>query len=101
MTQTNTTQMNKNTMEKGKVKMIKQTQFTDRYQATGTPYPDKNSCEECEGMGIYPVKKDTLNAEALKSPNGRLLIIGQKDTEEDDWVFVQCPYCNGTRIKKD
>ena len=29
-------------------------ELSDRYNATGTPYPDKDSCHECEGMGLYP-----------------------------------------------
>jgi len=79
--------------------MKKTYQFTDRYQATGTPYPDENSCKECEGMGVYPVRKDNLNTDACNSPTGRLLVIGQVDSKEDNWVFVQCPYCKGTKIK--
>ena len=79
-------------------------EITDRYKATGTPYPDENSCNECEGMGLYPEQKSKLNAEACKSPTGRLLIIGQKERdgslmEEDEFVFVQCPFCNGTKKK--
>jgi len=77
--------------------------ITDRYSATGTPYPTSKSCDECEGMGLYPIEKSELNTEACNSPTGRLLIIGQKEkdntpTPEDEWVFVQCPFCNGTRI---
>jgi hypothetical protein len=79
-------------------------QITDRYEATGTPYPDKNSCEECDGMGCYPLQKATLNKEACKAPDGKLLILGQKEKngkpcEEDGWIFVRCHYCNGTRKK--
>ena len=90
-------------MKDEKIKKIK-IEFTDRYQATGIPYPDENSCDKCEGMGVYPEKKETLNEEACKSPTGRLLIIGQKEKDgspckEDDYVFVQCPFCNGSRKK--
>lgn len=78
--------------------------ITDRYQATGIPYPDENSCDECDGMGVYPEQRDILNKAACESPTGRLLIIGQKEkdgspVEEDGWIFVQCPHCNGTRKK--
>jgi hypothetical protein len=76
-------------------------EIVDRYSATGIPRPTKDSCDKCEGMGVNPEQKATLNEEALKSPTGTLLIIGQKNTEEDDWVFVQCPYCKGTRMKGD
>lgn len=34
-------------------------EFTDRYQAIGIPYPDpKTCCDECDGMGCYPVHRD-------------------------------------------
>ena len=86
-------------MEKEKI------EFTDRYKATGTPYPDKSSCDECEGMGVYPTQAKNLNETACKSPKGRLLVIGQKEKddspmEDDGWLFVQCPVCNGTKKKK-
>jgi hypothetical protein len=60
---------------------------------------------ECEAMGIYPIEKGNLNAEAVKAPEGKLLIIGQKEedgspTEEDNWLFVQCPHCKGTKKKQ-
>lgn len=77
-------------------------EITDRYKATGTPYPDENSCDECEGMGVYPQKKDTLNKEACKAPCGEITIIGQKGKDDkpikdDNWVFIRCPYCKGGR----
>lgn len=80
-------------------------EFTDRYKATGIPYPDENSCNECEGMGLYPLQKERLNEKTCESPNGRLVIIGQKEKDgtpcrEDEWVFVQCPVCEGSRKKK-
>ena len=75
-------------------------EISDRYSATGTPRPDENSCDTCEGMGLYPEQKANLNLEAVKY--GRLIIIGQKDKdgtpeEEDEYVFVRCPVCFGTR----
>lgn len=79
-------------------------EISDRYSATGIPRPDENSCDKCEGMGVIPKTKNGLNASACKSPTGRLLIIGQENEdgspcEEDGWVFVQCPWCSGTRKK--
>ncbi len=74
-------------------------EFTDGY---GGNYPDpKIACSQCEGMGLYPTQKAYLNTEACLSPTGRLIVIGQKEEdgtpcEEDEWVFVQCPHCNGT-----
>ncbi len=32
----------------------------DRYEATGTPYPDEHSCEQCSGMGCYPIKLEPV-----------------------------------------
>ena len=80
-------------------------EFTDRYQATGTPYPDENSCNWCEGMGISPLEKSKLNTEAVRAKGGRLMIVGQidkgqKPMEEDDWVLVGCPECCGSRKKE-
>lgn len=78
--------------------------FEDRYSATGTPYPDENSCDECDGMGLYPVKHENLNEEACKAEDKRLIVIGQVDSdgkalEDDGWSIVQCPVCKGTRKK--
>ena len=82
-------------------------EISDRYSATGTPYPDpKTMCEgECDGMGVYPTQKTNLNKEAVKAKGGRLLIIGQKrknnePVEEDDFVMVKCPECCGSRLKE-
>jgi len=78
-------------------------EFTDRYQATGKPYPDvKTMCKGyCEGMGLYPTEKANLNKEACEAKGGRLTIVGQvnedgKPNEENDSVFVECPDCKGT-----
>lgn len=78
-------------------------EFTDRYKATGTPYPTKDSCDERDGMGVYPQRVSSLNEEACKYPSG-LLVIGQKEKdgtpcEEDGYVFVRCPVCDGSRDK--
>lgn len=76
--------------------------FEDRYSATGTPYPDADSCDECEGMGLFPCKATELNSLACESPDGHVVVIGQKEKDgkpmiDDGWLFVQCPYCKGTR----
>lgn len=84
--------------------MKEKIEIVDRYSATGIPRPDANSCEECEGMGVYPTSEKELNKQACASPTGKLIIIGQKERdgspmEDDGYLFVQCPYCNGTRKK--
>lgn len=101
----------------------------DRYSATGTPRPNpKTMCHECEGMGCYPVKKDTkieadkkLWIEADKKRRcakgffkslwdnrkwwfwrqaiGDLFRYGIRNWGCDDWHFVTCPACKGTRLK--
>ena len=85
--------------------MKEEIQFTDRYQATETPYPDENSCDWCEGMGISPIRRSRLNIEAIQAKGGRLMIVGQIGKEkisfeDDDWIFVKCPECCGSRKKE-
>lgn len=80
-------------------------EFTDRYSATGTPYPDDTSCDWCEGMGVSPLSKDRANDCAVKEgANHKLIICGQMESdgtpcEEDSYLFVLCPECFGTRKK--
>ena len=81
-------------------------EFTDRYKATGKPYPDPDTmCEgQCEGMGLYPQRISELNRAACEAKSGRLTIIGQKEKDglpckEDEYVFVECPDCKGTGRK--
>lgn len=81
--------------------------FVDRYSATGTPRPTSDSCDYCEGMGVSPQQKSTLNKDAVIAKGGRLIVIGQHDGtdkkvpgEEDEWVFVKCPECCGSRKKQ-
>lgn len=74
----------------------------DRYTATGTPYPDENSCNNCDGMGLFPCQAKNIDAEALKTKDGTIIVIGQKDEdgnpmEFDGWLIVRCPVCNGTK----
>lgn len=78
--------------------------FTDRYQVTGTPYPTKDSCDWCDGMGISPLHKSEENKNACKTSHGKLVIVGQKEKdgspcEDNDYFFVKCPECFGTRKK--
>ena len=77
-------------------------EFTDRYKATGTPYPDPDTmCEgQCEGMGRVPVHKDDENDE---EGNWHDLWVEAeaKKSSEDGCHFVICPTCNGTKLKKE
>ncbi len=76
-------EMNKNKIE-----------ITDRYQATGTPYPDpKTVCKgQCEGMGQVPIKSDDM-----EEPFRTLWLEAEKKEPTDDgYHFVVCPECNGT-----
>jgi len=60
---------------------------------------------QCEGRGYYPIQKNELNKEACEAKGGRLLIVGQKGKDgkpsnEDNYVFVKCPDCCGSRLKE-
>ena len=88
-------------------------EFTDRYKATGTPYPDPETmCEgQCEGMGVVPVyygkgavlgmKAEVRPADAVNDEEGPWLDLWNaaeaKEPSKDGWHFVVCPACNGTR----
>jgi len=77
-------------------------EISDRYSATGTPYPDKNTCDECEGMGVTPCQATELNTYACEQVDGKVTVIGQKEKDgtpmpDDGWLFLQCPVCKGTR----
>lgn len=79
-------------------------EISDRYSATGTPYPDENSCDECEGMGVVPCQVAKLNAYAVQASDKRVTVIGQVEEDgtpmpDDGWVFLQCPVCKGSRKK--
>ena len=69
-------------------------EFTDRYEATGTPYLDpKTVCYTCEGMGCVPVRDDEE-----EEPFRTLWLEAEaRDSTDDRYHFVVCPACNGTR----
>ena len=85
--------------------MSEKIEFSDRYSATGTPYPDENSCDECDGMGLLPCEAKELNKYACESLEGRVVVIGQRERDhgaplpDDGWLFLECPVCKGTRKK--
>jgi hypothetical protein len=58
--------------------------FTDRYKASGIPYPDPNTvCKgNCEGMGFYPEPKKRNN-------DGTIPV-------DTTWDFIKCEECGGT-----
>lgn len=71
-------------------------EFTDRYQALGIPYPDPETmCKGlCEGTGWVPVLRD------CDDPVLRDLWLAAEAIEptDDDYHFVVCPECDGTRL---
>lgn len=77
-------------------------QFTDRYTATGTPYPNPwTTCKgHCEGMGLYPEQFEAWERSGPRPPG----LIPQKDESgrwepfppSDGFVWVRCPECGGT-----
>jgi len=76
---------------------------SNRYSTTSMVCPvlEETCSGPCEGMGIYPVEKENLNAIAVKAKKHRLTVVGQIDKngspmKEDEFVFVICQDCNGT-----
>lgn len=70
------------------------TEFTDRYQALGIPYPDTETmCKgQCEGIGLVPIAGDDM-----REPWRSLWLEAEAKAPADDgWHFVTCPDCRGT-----
>ena len=83
-------------------------EFTDRYKATGTPYPNPETmCEgPCEGMGIYPHKlgdEDETPQERELWQAAHDALNSHDESGCDGWHFIKCSTCNGTgkRIVKE
>lgn len=73
-------------------------EVTDRYKATGTPYPDPETmCKgQCEGIGLVPVKADDM-AEPWRT---LWLEAEAKKPSTDGYHFVTCPQCKGSGKEK-
>ncbi len=81
--------------------MVMEIEFTDRYKATGTPYPDpeKMCLGQCDGMGYYPQYipgPDDTNEEHKR---WNALHAKPHKEECDGYHFIVCPDCEGTRIR--
>ncbi len=87
------------------------TQFTDRYQALGIPYPDpKTMCDgQCEGTGYVPHKPARLykdnECRPIDDPSDAIFDKLWEEAEkvkptDDGYHFVKCPDCKGTGKKK-
>ncbi len=79
-------------------------EFTDRYKATGTPYPDpKTMCKgQCEGLGVVPIYMLGKNPRDVgpEPETNRVYIRLWKEAEalepsKNGWHFVTCPDCEG------
>lgn len=69
-------------------------EFTDRYQALGIPYPDRETmCNgQCEGIGRVPIDRGDMT-----EPWRTLWLEAEgKSPTKDGWHFVTCPECGGT-----
>lgn len=102
------------------------TEFTDRYDALGIPYPDPNTiCQgDCEGTGYVPLSIDSLGftgeeitamgfdfnpgylrlaeeepPEKLEVYRNLWLAAEEKSPADDGWHFVECPDCHGTGVR--
>lgn len=78
-------------------------ELTDRYKATGTPYPDvETMCEgQCEGMGVYPQRGDDPTAteterELWSEAHNKSTAHEFDNGECDGYHFIKCPDCNGS-----
>lgn len=82
-------------------------EYTDRYQALGIPYPDlATMCRgQCEGTGVVPVymskgdsrpdngcrEQDETDPEMIR----RWEMMETEEAADDGWHFVVCPRCEG------
>ncbi len=66
---------------------------SDRYSATGTPRPKRDTVciGQCEGMGCVPIRKGETR-EPFKS---LWLEAEAKSPSDDGYHFVECPDCKG------
>jgi hypothetical protein len=74
----------------------------DRYSALGIPRPDPTTmCKgQCEGTGFVPVKFEHENDDEGNWHDLWLEAEKLNPCEEgDDWHFVKCPRCKGTRLE--
>lgn len=72
-------------------------EFTDRYQALGIPYPNRETmCHgQCEGIGLVPHKKED-KPDGLYDPLWDEAHEKAGEHDCDGWHFVTCPTCNGS-----
>lgn len=77
-------------------------EYTDRYTATGRPYPCPwTMCKgDCDGMGLYPMRFEEW-AEMDTAPPIIPQLEEDRDRYEefpppDGYLFVYCEDCNGT-----
>ena len=74
-------------------------QFTDRYDALGILRPEpEDICQgHCEGVGWFPIKWESADAEL------RLLWVAAeiRRPQDDGWHFVRCPECEGTGLNQE
>lgn len=70
-------------------------EFTDRYKATGTPYPDPATmCNgQCEGMGCYPLYLDGSESDYERE---QWNLKEATNPTPDGYHFIQCGECGGT-----
>ncbi len=78
-------------------------EFTDRYDGQLPSW--LRLCRHCEGMGAYPVKvlngdwRGGFHREELTSYQSNAVHrwIETHGAEADDWYFIRCEMCHGTR----
>jgi hypothetical protein len=76
---------------------MSEVEFTDRYQALGVPYPDPATmCRGgCEGLGLYPVKRDEWRT-GYERRAWETAEAARPNEPGDEWHFIRCEACGGT-----
>lgn len=85
-------------------------EYSDRYVATGRPYPDPETmCPgPCEGMGVVPIYRPQADQKAslIQGPDEddpRYIVLWEEAEQKkpctDGWHFVTCLDCGGTGLR--
>lgn len=86
-------------MSKAKTTIV----WHDRYTATGRPYPKRETmCRgKCEGMGVYPYRKNPRPGLTRSDAEDALWdALEKKRPTDDGYHFIRCAECKGTGLRE-